>query len=75
MNKLIGLLILVMLVSGCAYSIKNIDVSGIDPICTRECTTSYSTCASGGVKVGFNTETLRACKEAYSIGVSTCPAK
>jgi len=60
---------------GCAYSIANIDVSDKEPSCIRECTESYSTCASGGSRVGFNTETLRACREAYSICVGTCSAQ
>lgn len=35
--------------SGCAYSIKDIDVSDLEPSCVRECSTSYS--SSSSVKV------------------------
>jgi len=69
---LVGLLVLL---SGCSYSIKEIDVSNLEPECVRQCTTSYSSCVSQGNQVGFKTETLRACQEAYSICVSTCPTK
>ena len=68
-------LALVTLLSGCAYSIADIDISKSEPACARQCTTTYSTCVSGGPSVGFKTETLRACKEAYAACVSTCPSK
>lgn len=68
-------LALSLALSGCAYSIKDIDVSKADPICTRQCTTTYSQCVSGGPSVGFKTETLRACREAYAICISSCPIK
>lgn len=61
--------------SACSYSIADIDLSNKEPACARECTEHYSSCASGGNQVGFKTETLRACKEAYSACVSTCPPK
>ena len=41
--------------SGCAYSIKDIDVSDLEPSCVRECSTSYSSCVSQGNQVGFKT--------------------
>lgn len=70
------LLILALLpLAGCAYSIQDIDLSKVEPTCARQCTVAYSSCASGGPSVGFKTETLRACREAYSACVQTCPAK
>jgi len=80
MKKLIGSTIALILgvsvlLSGCAYSIKDIDVSKSEPGCVRQCTASYSSCVSQGNQIGFKTETLRACQEAYSICVNTCPAK
>ena len=71
MKKLIGLLVLVMAVSGC----ENKDASGLDPICTSECTANYSKCASGGSEVGVNAETVKACKEAYSMCIDVCPTE
>jgi len=64
-----------LLLSGCSYSILDIDVSKTEPNCARQCTETYSSCVSGGNQVGFKTETLRACKEAYSVCIKTCPAK
>lgn len=68
-------IIAITLLSACAYSIKDVDTSKADPACVRQCTTSYSSCVSGGPSIGFKTETLRACGEAYSVCVSTCPDK
>lgn len=67
--------IAVIVLFGCAYSIKDIDISKIESNCARQCTTSYSSCVSGGNQVGFKTETLRACKEGYEACIKTCPAK
>jgi hypothetical protein len=63
------------LIAGCAYSIKDIDVGKVEPSCARQCTTTYSSCASGGNQVGLKTETLRACREGYAACVSTCPTR
>ena len=67
-------LALTLTLSGCAYiGIKDIDVSKAEPSCTRQCAATYSQCVSGG---GLKTErTLRACKEAYEICISSCPIK
>jgi hypothetical protein len=62
-------------ITGCAYSIKDIDVTKADPTCARQCTATYSSCVSGGNQVGFKTETLRACREAFAACVQTCPVK
>ncbi len=64
-----------VLVSGCAYSIKDVDVSKAAPACVRECTAPYSACVSGGPSVGFKTETLRACSDAYAVCIANCPVK
>jgi hypothetical protein len=73
MRKTIALCML--LLTGCAYSIKDIDTSKVEPNCGRQCTMTYSSCVSGGNQVGFKTETLRACREGYAACVNTCPAK
>ena len=75
MKRLFALSISILILTGCAYSIKDIDVSNSDPECVRECTGTYSSCVSEGNQVGFKTETLRACQEAYEICISVCPAK
>jgi len=75
MSRLIFTITAVTVLFGCAYSIKDIDVSKIEPNCARQCTTIYSSCVSGGNQVGFKTETLRACKEGYEACINTCPAK
>ena len=76
MNKLIYTLILTIgIVTGCAYSITDIDVSKAEPTCVRQCSVHYSSCVSQGNQIGFKTETLRACREAYAVCVQTCPTK
>lgn len=67
--------VLVALLAGCASSIEDIDTSKAQPECVRQCTAPYSSCVSGGPAVGFKTETLRACRDAYSVCVKTCPAR
>jgi hypothetical protein len=67
--------IVAMALTGCAYSIKDIDVSQVESNFARQCTVTYSSCVSGGNQVGFKTETLRACKEGYEACIKTCPAK
>jgi hypothetical protein len=71
----VGLCVIAALCSGCAYSIKDIDTSNREPACVRQCTATYSACVSQGPSVGFRTETLRACGEAYSVCANTCPSK
>lgn len=68
-------LLVVSLIVGCAYSITDIDVSKSEPNCVRQCSAHYSSCVSQGNQVGFKTETLRACREAYAVCVQTCPTK
>ncbi len=66
-------LLSVSIFSGCSYSIKDIDISGKDSTCVRECSKTYSYSISQGSQIGFKTETLRAAQEAYTICVKTCP--
>ena len=76
MNKLpYALLSLISLISGCAYSITDIDISKSEPTCVRQCSAHYSSCVSQGNQIGFKTETLRACRESYAVCVQTCPTK
>ena len=76
MSKLIYILLLtISFVTGCAYSITDIDVSKSEPTCVRQCSVHYSSCVSQGNQIGFKTETLRACREAYAVCVQTCPTK
>lgn len=74
-NKIMKIALLVFnifVISGCAYSIKEVDVSNSDQSCVRDCSKSYSRCVSGGPSVGAKTETLRACKESFEICINTC---
>ncbi len=73
--KFVVTLLSIIFLSGCAYSIKDIDVSNLESSCVRECSKSYSSCVSQGNQVGFKTETLRACQESYIICTNTCPLK
>jgi hypothetical protein len=73
MRVVLGLIGVVLSLNGCAYSIKEVDTSRVTPECVRQCSTTYSSCVSGGNQVGFKTETLRACRDAYEICVNSCP--
>lgn len=55
-----------------SYRIDDIDLTHKEQTCARECTATYSFCVSEG---GRNSGILRACRDAYSACVSTCPAK
>jgi uncharacterized lipoprotein YajG len=52
-EKLFFTAVFITILSGCAYSINEIDVTKTDPICTRQCTATYSSCVSGGNQVGL----------------------
>lgn len=74
MNKFLITFFSISLTS-CAYSISEIDISKKDANCVRQqCLSSYSSCVSSGNQIGFKTETLKACQEAYKICVQTCPS-
>lgn len=73
MKLLISLTMLAL--SGCAYSIADIDVTKREPTCARQCTATYSQCVQGAPVIGAKTETLRACREGYAACIQTCPAK
>lgn len=71
--KCLLIAVAVIALPGCSYSIKDIDVSKLEPDCVRECSKTYSGCVSEGNQVGFKTETLRACREGYVVCTNTCP--
>lgn len=75
MKALVAILIGLLVLTSCAYSISEIDISKSDPSCVRQCAVAYSSCVSGGNQIGFKTETLRACQESYKVCIQTCPAK
>ncbi len=75
MTKAVFALVLAVTISGCSYSISEIDVSNLEPECVRECSANYSECVSQGNQVGFKTETLRACRDAYVVCTNTCQQK
>jgi len=75
MKSIYVICLMPIILAGCAYSISDIDVSNFDPSCVRECSSTYSSCVSGGPQIGAKTETLRACREAYNVCVNTCPSK
>lgn len=74
LRLIVGLAVVTAL-SSCAYSIKDIDVTKVQPECARHCTETYSSCIQGGPIIGSKMETLRACREAFAACVQTCPAK
>ena len=65
----LGLLSLITLF-GCV-SMNDIDVSKVQPECARQCTASYSQCATG-----FQTVSSQmGCRDNLKLCVQTCPAK
>ncbi len=73
--KIIIIVSVLSILTGCAYGIKDINVSGLEPECVRGCSTTYSSCVSQGNQIGLKTETLRACQESYVVCTNTCPTK
>jgi hypothetical protein len=67
-------LVALMSGAGCAYSIKDVDISRVQPDCARQCTVTYSSCIQTGPIIGSKMETLRACHDAYAVCIQTCPA-
>ena len=72
MKSLIVVSLLVAL-SGCTASIKDIDISKAEPNCARRCTTTYSACVSGGNTIGVPYALQSACKESFAKCIQTCP--
>jgi hypothetical protein len=75
MKNRITMVLCLFISEGCAYSIKDIDVTKVQPDCARQCTVTYSSCIQGGPIIGSKMETLRACREAYAACIQTCPPK
>jgi hypothetical protein len=66
------LILMALFLSGCTYSIKEVNTSKADPEGVRQCLAQYNLCTQGGPVVGFKTETYRACKESYEICINSC---
>jgi hypothetical protein len=64
-----------MLFSGCAANIKDVDISQAEPDCARQCTAIYSSCVSGGNTIGVPYALQSACKESFKKCIQTCPNK
>lgn len=68
-----------MVTLGCsttAGDVSKIDTSGRDQACVRQCTATYSDCASGAgrtIGVGNMASVLGACRSGYEACVGTCP--
>ena len=75
MKNLVLMLAVAAVLSGCSYSIKDIDVSNLEPGCVRQCAADYSTCVTAGNQVNFKTDALWACREAYIVCTNTCPPR
>ena len=76
--KLLKFAIAVTLISlsGCAaYSIKDVDVSNVEPACAADCKASYSACLQDADKKVAITEALEICKAEYEQCIKTCPAQ
>jgi hypothetical protein len=72
---LFAMTIALTLLAGCAYSIRDIDVSKVDPACAKVCKANYSACVPDEDKTVSITEAVTVCKEGYEACIKTCPAK
>jgi hypothetical protein len=63
------------LLAGCAYGIRDDDVSQVDPACVKVCKANYSSCVPDEDKAVSITEAITTCKEGYEACIKTCPAK
>lgn len=60
----------IMYLTGCAASITDIDVSGKDPLCVRECASKHSQCSTG---ISLSPIVLsHQCRDGYEICIKTC---
>ena len=71
--------ILAIAIAGCGTppgaNIEDLDTAGRNPACVRECTRTYSGCASDATRAfgRFNQDNaMPACKSAAKVCVSTC---
>jgi len=76
--KLCGLMALML--SGCGLvgcvQVSDVDLSGFEPTCARQCTANYSACVSGGSPaVGTPTVVAYECKKGLKLCAQTCPRR
>jgi hypothetical protein len=65
-------LVLVLLgLTGCAGSIKNIDTSHASPESVNQCLNGYNQCMLGGPAVGLRTEQNGLCHDSYEVCIKT----
>jgi hypothetical protein len=70
-----GVFVLVALLSGCAYGIRDVDVSKVEPACVGQCKADYKSCVPDVDKKVSITEAVTICKEGYEACIKTCPAQ
>ena len=86
MIRNLSLIIISLSLIGCATqaeldarTIEDIDISGKDGNCVRQALAVYSSCAGESSKFGGSSGAvisgLAACKSAYKVAISTCPAE
>lgn len=59
---------------GCASSIDNVDVSGKNQACVRQCTGTFSNCVGGSTGIGA-VQAQNACASGYRACAKACPDK
>lgn len=67
----LALTVVTLVISGCAVSTADIDVSNKDAVCARGCSNSFSNCIGSA----FGHPALLSCREGLKLCVQTCPAK
>lgn len=71
---ILGLCALIVL-AGCVQ-VSDVDLSLVEPTCARQCTTTFSSCVSGGSPaVGAPTAVAYECKEGLKLCAQTCPRR
>lgn len=72
MKSLIYVILAILLLSGCARSIADIDISHADKSCVRQCTIAYSS----SISLPFaNTMAMNRAADSYEVCVKTCTDK
>ena len=72
MKSLIYAIPAILLLTGCARSITDIDISHADKGCVRQCTMAYSSSISLPV---LNTMAMNRAADSYEVCVKTCEQK
>jgi len=69
--NLAAVILVSFVISGCAVSTAEIDISNKDSACARGCSSNFSSCIGSA----FGHPALLSCREGLKLCVQTCPNK